>query len=152
MSKASKMCSKDWSTYSRLAGKFVEKPMSRSRPTVAISKTIHYLHALLWGAPRTSGSVFCDLKGMYHFPNQHPPVGFRKWLLACECLHCVTKYFYFGSDLFVALPRLQRSLQYFTLSQLRSHFLRHWNDKQQTGHTLWGKSDFLRCFISPELG
>ena len=43
--------------------------------------------------------------------------------------------------------RRQRSLQYFTSSQQRSHFLRQANGRPQTGQTLEGRSDFFLIFM-----
>jgi hypothetical protein len=42
-------------------------------------------------------------------------------------------------------PR-QRSEQYFTSSQARSHFLRHVNERRQVRQTLVGRSVFWRIF------
>lgn len=44
-------------------------------------------------------------------------------------------------------PFLQRSLQYFTDSQSRSHFFRHTNGRPQVAHTLLGKCCFFTPFI-----
>jgi len=44
--------------------------------------------------------------------------------------------------------RRQRSEQYLTEAQSFSHFLRQAKDKPQTSHSLLGKSDFLRIFMT----
>jgi hypothetical protein len=47
-----------------------------------------------------------------------------------------------------ALLLLQRSLQYFTSGQHRSHFFRQLKGRMQTGQILAGRVAFFRTFIA----